>query len=76
VPVVRLTGTPNTELCMRGVDKLYRGERVATSRASAHNVLERNIRGQQNNKHFCCVGGVWKVSIGVFQVATNSQVLR
>jgi len=52
------------------------GERVATSRASAQNVPKRNIRGSQNNKHFCCVGGVWKVSIGVFLVATNSQVLQ
>jgi len=46
VLVVRLTGTPGTELCMRGVDMLYRGERVATSRTSTHNVPERNIRGQ------------------------------
>jgi len=76
VLVVRLIGTPSTELCMRGVDKLYMGERVATSRASAQNVPKRNIRGSQNNKHFCCVGGVWKVSIGVFLVATNSQVLQ
>jgi hypothetical protein len=46
VSVVRLTGTPSTELCMRGVDRLYRGERVATSRTSTYNVPERNIRGQ------------------------------
>jgi len=46
VPVVQLTDTPNTELCMWGVDKVYRGERVATSRVSTLNVPERNIRGQ------------------------------
>ncbi len=34
VSVVRLIGMPSTELCMRGVDRLYRGERVATSRTS------------------------------------------
>ncbi len=26
MPVVQLTGTPSTELCIRGVDRLYRGE--------------------------------------------------
>ncbi len=44
--VVRLTGTPSTVLCMRGVDRLYMGERVATGRTSTQNVPERNIRGQ------------------------------
>ncbi len=44
--VVRFTGTPSTELCMQGVDRLYRGERVATSRTSTQNVPERNIKGQ------------------------------
>jgi hypothetical protein len=29
------------ELCMRGVDRLYRGKRVATSRTSTENVPER-----------------------------------
>ncbi len=46
VSIVRLTSTPSTELCMRGVDRLYKGERVATSRTSTENVPERNIRGQ------------------------------
>jgi hypothetical protein len=46
VPVARLIGTPNTEPRLRGVDKLYRGERVATSRTSTQNVRERNIGGQ------------------------------
>jgi hypothetical protein len=46
VPIARLTGMPNPEPCMRGVDKLYRGERVATSRTSTQNVPERNIGGQ------------------------------
>jgi hypothetical protein len=31
---MNLYGTPSTELCMRGVDRLYKGERVATSRTS------------------------------------------
>ncbi len=44
--VVQLTGTPSTELCMRVVDRLYMGEKVATSRISTQNVPERNIRGQ------------------------------
>jgi len=34
VLVVRLIGTSSTELCMQGVDRLYMGERVATSRTS------------------------------------------
>ncbi len=43
VLVARLTDTPNTEPRLRGVDRLYRGERVATS---TQNVRERNIGGQ------------------------------
>jgi hypothetical protein len=46
VPVARLIGTPNTKPRLRGVDRSYRGERVATSRTSTQNVRERNIGGQ------------------------------
>ncbi len=42
--VVRLTGMPSTELCMRGVDKLYRGERLQQAE-QVHRMFLRGILG-------------------------------
>jgi hypothetical protein len=41
---------------MRGVDRLYKGERVATSRTSTQNVPERNLGVNKTTSSFAMLG--------------------
>jgi hypothetical protein len=68
VSVVRLTGMPSTELCMRGVDKLYRGKRVATSRTIT------NVQLMQSLSRFKC--SIHRLEVECGRHAKLESVLR